>query len=205
MIAVAIYAADPRTREHLTMLAGADGVRIVGSVDNPASLSSLLDHVVIGAVLTEAPADVGFTTWLSDRRVSYVVLVWDGDRDAAHDALAAGAMAVLPKSASARAVCVAIEGAMNGLSVVAQSLRDDPGSTDLAAPPETPEPQPLTPRELEVLAALADGASNKVIARRLGISFHTVKFHIASIFEKLDAESRTEALAEAARRGLVML
>ena len=63
----------------------------------------------------------------------------------------------------------------------------------------------LTPRELEVLAAIADGASNKMIARRLGISFHTVKFHVASILEKLDAESRTEAVAEAARRGLVML
>jgi DNA-binding NarL/FixJ family response regulator len=50
----------------------------------------------------------------------------------------------------------------------------------------------LTRRELEVLAAMADGASNKVIARRLGISFHTVKFHVAAILAKLDAESRTE-------------
>lgn len=204
MIAVAIYAADPRTRERLTMLA-ADGVRVIGSIDRPASLSSLLDRVVICAVLTEAPAEIDFTTWLGDRRAPYVVLVDDGAREAAQGALAAGAMAVLPKSASARAVRVAIEGAVTGLSVVAQSLRDDPGSRDLAAPTEIPEPQPLTPRELEVLAALADGASNKVIARRLGISFHTVKFHIASILEKLDAESRTEALAEAARRGLVML
>jgi len=65
--------------------------------------------------------------------------------------------------------------------------------------------QPLTPREIEVLAALADGATNKVIARRLGISFHTVKFHIASILDKLDADSRTEAVTKAARLGLVML
>ena len=50
---------------------------------------------------------------------------------------------------------------------------------------------PLTPREIEVLAAMADGASNKVIARRLGISFHTAKFHVASILAKLDADSRT--------------
>ena len=74
----------------------------------------------------------------------------------------------------------------------------------------TTEPAPgdgtaLTPRELNVLAALADGAPNKMIARRLGISFHTVKFHVASILDKLDADSRTEAVAEAARRGLVML
>ena len=52
---------------------------------------------------------------------------------------------------------------------------------------------------------MADGASNKVIARRLGISFHTAKFHVASILTKLDADTRTEALARAARMGLVML
>ena len=63
----------------------------------------------------------------------------------------------------------------------------------------------LTPREREVLAALADGASNKVIARRLGISFHTAKFHVAAVLAKLDVDSRTEAVAVAARQGLVML
>jgi DNA-binding NarL/FixJ family response regulator len=63
----------------------------------------------------------------------------------------------------------------------------------------------LTRRELEVLAAMADGASNKAIARRLGISFHTAKFHVAAILAKLDADSRTEAVAKAAQLGLVML
>jgi len=63
----------------------------------------------------------------------------------------------------------------------------------------------LTPRELEVLAAMADGASNKAIARRLGISFHTAKFHVAAILDKLNADSRTEAVTKAAQLGLVML
>jgi DNA-binding NarL/FixJ family response regulator len=63
----------------------------------------------------------------------------------------------------------------------------------------------LTRRELEVLAAMADGASNKAIARQLGISFHTAKFHVAAILAKLDADSRTEAVAKAAQSGLVML
>ncbi len=61
----------------------------------------------------------------------------------------------------------------------------------------------LTPRELDVLAALAEGASNKEIARKLTISVHTVKFHIASLFDKLDAEGRTEAVAQAARLGAI--
>lgn len=64
---------------------------------------------------------------------------------------------------------------------------------------------PLTPRELEVLTAMADGASNKAIARRLDISFHTAKFHVAAILAKLDADSRTEAVTRAAQLGLVML
>jgi DNA-binding CsgD family transcriptional regulator len=61
----------------------------------------------------------------------------------------------------------------------------------------------LTPRELDVLAALAEGATNKEIARKLAISIHTVKFHIASLFDKLDAEGRTEAVAQAARLGAI--
>jgi DNA-binding CsgD family transcriptional regulator len=63
----------------------------------------------------------------------------------------------------------------------------------------------LTPRELEVLALLAEGASNKLIGRRLGISAHTAKYHVASLMEKLDAVSRTDAVAHAARIGVLHL
>jgi DNA-binding CsgD family transcriptional regulator len=63
----------------------------------------------------------------------------------------------------------------------------------------------LTPRELEVLALLAEGASNKAIARRLGISVHTAKFHVGSLLDKLDATGRTDAVAHAARRGVIEL
>ena len=58
----------------------------------------------------------------------------------------------------------------------------------------------LTPRELEVLAALAEGMTNKAIARRLNISLHTVKFHVESLFRKLGARTRTEAVAKASER-----
>jgi DNA-binding NarL/FixJ family response regulator len=65
--------------------------------------------------------------------------------------------------------------------------------------------EPLTARERDVLGEMARGAPNKTIAARLGISEHTVKFHIASIFAKLAVSSRTEAVARGARLGLVML
>ena len=64
---------------------------------------------------------------------------------------------------------------------------------------------PLTPRELEVLTLLAEGLSNKAIARRLGISVHTAKFHVGALIDKLDAVGRTDAVAHAARRGVIHL
>ena len=63
----------------------------------------------------------------------------------------------------------------------------------------------LSPRELEVLALLAEGASNKEIARRLNISVHTAKFHVGSLLDKLEAVGRTDAVTHAARRGVLNL
>ncbi len=72
---------------------------------------------------------------------------------------------------------------------------------------DTPEEQPafplLTPREVDVLSAMADGLSNKEMARRLGISPHTVKFHAESLFRKLGVNTRAEAVAFGMRRRLL--
>jgi len=68
-----------------------------------------------------------------------------------------------------------------------------------------PEDIALTQRELDVLALMAEGGSNKMIARQLGISVHTVKFHVGSLLDKLDATGRTDAVAHAARRGVIEL
>jgi DNA-binding NarL/FixJ family response regulator len=76
--------------------------------------------------------------------------------------------------------------------------------------PATPLPEPLlveelTPRELEVLRLLAEGLSNKAIAQQLDISDHTVKFHVNAIMSKLGAQSRTAAVVQATRLGLIVL
>jgi len=67
------------------------------------------------------------------------------------------------------------------------------------------ETSALTPRELEVLRMMAEGAANKTIAWKLGISEHTVKFHVASILGKLEAGTRTEAVTIGIRKGLVLI
>jgi DNA-binding NarL/FixJ family response regulator len=74
--------------------------------------------------------------------------------------------------------------------------------------PEEPSDQTesvLTPRESEVMALLASGASNKAIARELGISPNTAKFHVAAVLVKLGARNRSDAVAIAMRRGLVLI
>ena len=68
-----------------------------------------------------------------------------------------------------------------------------------------PHEEKLTARELEVLQVLAQGLSNRAIAARLEISEHTVKFHVASIFAKLGAENRTDAVLRGVRSGLITL
>jgi DNA-binding NarL/FixJ family response regulator len=70
---------------------------------------------------------------------------------------------------------------------------------------EPPQLDALTPREREVLDVLAEGLSNKEIAWRLKISEHTVKFHVASIFAKLNVSTRAEAVMQGIRRGLIMM
>jgi DNA-binding CsgD family transcriptional regulator len=72
-------------------------------------------------------------------------------------------------------------------------------------PRSMPDDIALTQRELDVLALMAEGASNKMIARQLNISVHTVKFHVGSLLDKLDATGRTDAVAHAARRGVIEL
>jgi DNA-binding CsgD family transcriptional regulator len=86
----------------------------------------------------------------------------------------------------------------------------EPGETATATivardPRSMPADIALTQRELDVLALMAEGGSNKMIARQLGISVHTVKFHVGSLLDKHDATGRTDAVAHAARRGVIEL
>ncbi|MBV8926149.1 MAG: helix-turn-helix transcriptional regulator [Bradyrhizobium sp.] len=97
-------------------------------------------------------------------------------------------------------------GGVAGLALAAPGQAADAAIVSRAGPDHAePGDIELTPRELDVLALMAEGASNKAIARQLGISVHTAKFHVGSILDKLDATGRTDAVAHAARRGVIHL
>lgn len=121
-----------------------------------------------------------------------VVLLFDADAVPVSSEFAA----VLPEDASAEEIAGALHAAAAGLVVMRRA--DAPRA---AAARDTS----LTPREIEVLRMLADGLPNKIIAYRLGISEHTVKFHVTSILGRLNAASRAEAVAIGIRRGLILL
>lgn len=210
MITVLVAAASAVTRAGLAaLLAGEKTLHIVvGAAD--LSLSEQIEAVQPDVLLVDVGPEPGADN-LQDPAVAAlpaIVLLTDAARRAFHaDALRAGGRAVLPRHASPAEIIAAIESAVSGLVVI------HPDSLGALQPALSAgersgaaiAPQTLTPRETEVLGMIADGLGNKIIAGRLGISTHTVKFHIASIFAKLEAGSRTEAVTIGIRQGLLMI
>ncbi|MDQ6779603.1 MAG: response regulator transcription factor [Candidatus Eremiobacteraeota bacterium] len=151
-------------------------------------------------VSTIAAANAG------ERHGAALVVLTDTLESVRHnDLLRAGVRALLPRDATPQAILAAIRAAANNLV----SLH-----ADLAGHMQAPGVHPrvldapslsLTARERHVLQMMADGLGNKSIAQRLGISLHTVKFHVGSIMSKLHATSRTEAVMLGIRQGLILL
>jgi DNA-binding NarL/FixJ family response regulator len=139
---------------------------------------------------------------------AFVLVTEDADQPSARAGFHSGLRAIIPLQASAREIAVAIEAAAEGLVVLhpdAVNARQATGQGKRPAEsPDAPDAL-LTPREIEVLRLLAEGFANKNIAWKLKISEHTVKFHIASIFTKLNVSSRAEAVAIGIRQGVILL
>jgi DNA-binding NarL/FixJ family response regulator len=118
-----------------------------------------------------------------------------------------GVRAVLPRDSSAQEIAAALEAVTQDLVAITPEFLE----TLLPAASEDREEEseylqePLTSRETEVLALLAEGAGNKEIATRLNISEHTAKFHVSSILSKLGATTRTEAVTRGYRLGLIFI
>ena len=149
------------------------------------------------ATLTAAVASVASTA----EPLPVVALL--GDEELAADAWQTGVRGLLSRSAPVATVSAALRAASAGLVVVEPRLL-----AAVAGPHTAPADtaiEPLTPREQEVLGWMAQGYANKMIAREMGITEHTVKFHVNAILAKLGAQSRTEAVVVASRAGLVLL
>jgi DNA-binding NarL/FixJ family response regulator len=123
------------------------------------------------------------------------VLVLSDDPAIARDKSLLG---VLPATADARQISAAVRALAAGLTVRLQTAMP----VEVSAP-TLPVPALLTPRESEVLALVGEGMSNKTIARKLGISAHTVKYHLEAVFAKLGVRSRAEAVSSGLRQGLL--
>jgi DNA-binding NarL/FixJ family response regulator len=212
MVAVAIFSTDPVLRRSLEQLPRDDpAVTLVGIVDHPSGLPKLLNQNQVDVVLMDIPTGAQLNEWqgFHNNHVALMVLIDVAEAGDTVEALNAGAQAILRRSASRNEIVTAIRAVMCGLVVLQPEILttwlDETPLADGSLENIGSERARLTRRELEVLAAMADGASNKAIARRLGISFHTAKFHVAAILAKLNADSRTEAVTKAAQSGLVML
>lgn len=212
MVAIAIFSVDQTLRRRLEQLPRKDpAITLVGIADSPAALLALAERHDVDVVLTgEVPASEQLADWQArHRRTAWIVFSAKADEQKSLEALGAGASAVLSRSADPTEIVATIRALGSGLIVLQRSLLAallDKSAAAAAPSNGDADGNPrLTAREIEVLAAMADGASNKEIARRLDISFHTVKFHVAAILDKLEAESRTEAVVKASQLGIVML
>jgi DNA-binding NarL/FixJ family response regulator len=130
------------------------------------------------------------------------LLVLAPDFNAAIVAWRLGCRAILSRQADEEQLVAAVAAVANGLVVLSPSLAE--ALTKGPVPGEATTSD-LTAREMEVLLLLAEGLTNKAIAQRLSISDHTVKFHVNAILNKLDAQSRTDAVVRATRLGLLAL
>ena len=186
------------------LLRGRPGLEVV--VSAPRELARRLDeHPGAIVVLALEPAETARALDLIGGVPSVeAVVLLAGDPSAAWTAQArrSGVRAVLRADATADELATAIDAVRAKLVVLhPEALK----SSRAARAPQTKGPVALTPREQEILEALAEGLSNRLIAGRLAISSQTVKFHVAAILAKLGAGSRTEAVTFALRQGLIAL
>lgn len=200
MIRLAIAAPSAVVRAGLeALVASHPGIDLAGAYPDLGAVEALRPDVVLAALSLEElspPADGAGPA---------VVLLSNEPQPAwTHEAFRLGVRALLSRDAGAAEILAAVEAAAGGLAVV------DPRELETllasaAAAPVSAETHTLTARELDVLRMMAEGAANKAIAWKLGISDHTVKFHVASILGKLHAASRTEAVTVGVRKGLIFL
>jgi DNA-binding NarL/FixJ family response regulator len=209
VIGIVVVAAYASVRAGLqVLLADAEECVIQGEARGSAELERLLTELQPNVVLFDDNED-DRSRLLDVMSGGEAGLVMLGDSRGGYRLLATAALpgwAYLLREADGPAIQGAVRAVAAGLVVLDRSLAPLLGlALPLAAEGVSFPDEALTPREREVLQLMAEGLPNKLIASRLRISQHTVKFHVASILAKLGAASRTEAVTLGARRGYVTL
>ncbi|MEI6403526.1 MAG: response regulator transcription factor [Actinomycetota bacterium] len=136
----------------------------------------------------------------ADARQRVVMLTMHVDRTVIERAMKAGAVGYITKDSSVKEVALAVRMAANGDRIMSPRL-----AGVMADRPPTDDASRLSPREEELLQYVADGLSTTDVADRMCISPKTVKNHLASIYDKLDARDKTQAVLTAVRLGIVTL
>ena len=191
---------NPTTRAGLVaVLAG--GFDMVGTPGTLAEAWDLDADVLVAAGLAGDAAD-------GPGGPAVLLLSEDPGAAAALRSLSVPAWGLVPPDALPGEIAAAVRALASGLVVVAPEILEPllaglPAGT--ARPARSADEGGLTPRELEVLSLVAEGLTNRQMAAALAISEHTVKFHMASIYAKLDSSNRVEAVQAGMRRGLISL
>jgi two-component system nitrate/nitrite response regulator NarL len=212
---ILIIANDPLARAGLAaLLAEQPGIAVVGRIsaadDLHGAVETCLPDVLLWDFGWQREASIDALSSFAELGVPGLALLPDEVSPGA--AWSAGLRALLRRDADPSRIVAAVEAVWLGLTVVDPAFHSalfnmsdpfplQPGGVRA---PEQPVEE-LTPRERQVLRLMAEGLPNKNIAARLGISEHTVKFHINAILGKLGAGSRTDAVVRATRLGLILL
>jgi DNA-binding NarL/FixJ family response regulator len=198
-ILVAAFHPEVRGALHRHLHAGASGATL--EIDSAAALDRALTECSEPLVISGLrwPETAPFLDTGRSHEVPVALLLDERFLDERHPAFRAGAAALLPWPIPAAVLARALESIACGLRVLPRHASLTAGAVARASASS------LSARERELLELVAAGLTNKSIARRLDLSINTVKYHLASIFAKLESRTRAEAVSEAARRGELML
>lgn len=210
IIRVIVIAASPVIRMGLSaMLDDNPKLTVVKSVSDIDSISDVIAQLQPDVVLLDWNSNDYESISYSSQFISPTIILIDELEDINLGAvLTAGVKGILPQTSGESEIIAAVKAVASGLVVLHPQVIDNlqlPKETNLQEQADINFTQTLTPREIEVLQMLTSGLSNKAVAQQLHISEHTVKFHVSSIFQKLNVSTRTEAVAVGIRLGFIML
>lgn len=210
MIRVVITAANPILRSGLReILHSADGISIAAETSGLEELPRLSAEADVIVIALTSAARLELSRILPDGETNPSILALTDDPADLNTLvrLPAASWGILPQDAEANEIIAAVRALSEGLIAGSPRLIKPliVRQNGLIASPPEPLAEPLTEREREVLQRIAQGLANKQIAAALGISEHTVKFHLSSIYTKLGATNRTEAVRLGTLQGIIVL